>query len=231
MNIYGEQEEVVVETKKEKPTKTKKVGDKKTSSSKTSKTNKTSKTISSSSTPSIEQPTKSFDEDKVKKFLSSIVPKPEYIKHIIECRCVLPQYINKENPPNHKFVVFSELDQNALVKEHYSQCNNCGIVHRVTEVGTSYTIKKESMMSMPTIDDIKSTLPEWLRTTLEKNNCTELHTWQEAQFIFHNEMWGRFVVLVKERDRDNVSGKILQILGKELHKIEFFERDDSDAKQ
>ena len=162
-------------------------------------------------------------------FFASIKPKPEYIKHLIECRCFLPQFSDMAQPPNHKFIVFSALDENGGVKQSYSQCNNCGVIHRVIEVGTSVTLKKESMMTLPTIDDIKTGLPDWLVGILEKNQCDELHTWQEAKFIIENELWGRFVVLAKERDGDMTNGKILQLLGNKLYKVEIFERDDGYA--
>lgn len=165
-------------------------------------------------------------EQQVQEFLSSIEPKPEYIKHLIECRCLLPQFRNMDNPPNHKFVVFSELDEQANVKHSYAQCNNCGIIHKVTEVGESITLKKEELRTLPTIKEIAPQLPQWLSSLLESHDC-ELHTWQEAQFIFQNQMWGRFIVLAKEREDDLVIGKVCQILGRDLHKIENFERNEA----
>jgi hypothetical protein len=164
-------------------------------------------------------------EESVKEFLSSVPSHPEYVKHLIECRCSLPQFRNWTEPPNHQFVVFSILNEQADVLPSYAQCNNCGIIHRVTEVNKSTTIKKEEMRSLTTVSDIESQLPEWLAGALEKHEC-DLHVWQEAKFIYENGLWGRAIVLSKDREDDLVIIKICQILGKKLYKIESFERDE-----
>lgn len=158
-------------------------------------------------------------------FFASIKPVPVYEKHLVECRCYLPQFKNWENPPNHQFVVFSEIDGEGKVIPSYAQCNNCGIIHRVLEVGQSETIKREIMQTLPEIEDYKSNLPDWMVAILERHMC-ELHVWQEADFIYRNEQWGGFVILTKEREGDTIVGKILTILGKKLHKIDTFEQED-----
>lgn len=153
-------------------------------------------------------------------------PKPEYVKHLVECRCILPQFKNMEDPPYHKFIVFSELDEKAQVKPSFAQCNNCGIIHKVTEVSVSVTLKKEELRSLETIDDIELQIPEKIANLLRKHEC-ELHVWQEAKFILDHGLWGRFIVLSKEREGEMIIGKICQILGNNLVKIENFERDES----
>lgn len=163
----------------------------------------------------------------VQEFFSSIESKPEYVKHMIECQCYLPQYKNIDNPINHRFVVFSELDEQGVVKPSYAACNNCSIVYRVVEVCKAIPAGKESSSFIETIEDIEAQLPEKIGKLLKQNEC-DLHVWQEAKFIIENELWGRFVVLSKERNKEysTVYGKICQILGKDLLKIEVFERDE-----
>lgn len=158
-------------------------------------------------------------------FFASIKPVPVYEKHLIECRCYLPQFKNWEEPPNHRFVVFSEIDEKGKIIPSYAQCNNCGITHRVLEVGQSETLKREILNSLPEIDDYKPSLPNWLVAILEKYEC-ELHVWQEAEFIYRNEQWGKFVIIAKEREGDVVLGKLLRILGKNVHKIDTFEQNN-----
>ena len=51
-------------------------------------------------------------------------------KHLIECHCILPQYKKAPKPVFHKFIVFSEID-NDVVEPTYVQCNNCGAVHKI----------------------------------------------------------------------------------------------------
>lgn len=158
-------------------------------------------------------------------FFASVEAKPEGLKHVITCKCFLPQFKDMDNPPEHRFVVFSELDEFANVKPSYAQCNNCGIVHRVLEVGTSNILKKEETKSIETIDEIVDQLPDWLKAILQKYDC-DLPTCQEARFIFVNQLWGRFVLLTKETAEENLVGKVLVILGEKLHKIETFEREE-----
>ncbi|NBP56906.1 hypothetical protein EBU71_10330, partial [bacterium] len=83
-----------------------------------------------------------------------------YIKHLIECKCVLVQYKNITPTVFHKFLVFSEIDgTDGLVIPSYAQCNNCGVIHKINEIGKSSQLRKESMTALLTIDDIKSSLP------------------------------------------------------------------------
>ena len=55
-----------------------------------------------------------------------------FIKHLIECQCTLKIYKNKSKPIFHKFQVFSKLENEKIV-EKYVMCNNCDILHKVTE--------------------------------------------------------------------------------------------------
>lgn len=150
---------------------------------------------------------------------------PDYVKHLIECKCILPQFRSMPNPPWHKFIVFSVIDDKGACKPSYAQCTNCNAVHKVTEVGLSQILNKDTMLSLPTIEDLKTDMPDWLVAILERHEC-ELPTWQEAKFIYDNKMWGRSVILAKERDGDSIMGKYVIILGESLHKIESFERFD-----
>jgi hypothetical protein len=137
----------------------------------------------------------------------------------------LPQFKDLPDPISHKFVVFSELDETGAVKSSYSQCNNCGVIHKVTEVGQSEILKKEESKSLLTTkDEIATSLPDWLKSTLEKYEC-DLHIWQEAQFIHLHKLWGRGIILSKEKEGEQIHGKICQILGESIHKIESFERE------
>lgn len=160
-------------------------------------------------------------------FFNSVQPKPEYVKHVIECKCFLPQYKNLPNPVYHQFVVFSELDGKGVITPSYAECNNCGLVHRVIETYQSSLAGKESSKFVPAISDIEMQIPERLAKALREHEC-ELHVWQEAKFILEHELWGRFVVLSKEKTNNNETavGKICQIIGRDLYKIEVYEREE-----
>ena len=82
-----------------------------------------------------------------------------YVKHLIECQCTLSIFKNKTRPIYHKFPVFSKL-VNDKCEEKYVMCENCNIIHRVTEVLKS-EIKwgNESLSALVTTkDDIKFNL-------------------------------------------------------------------------
>lgn len=162
----------------------------------------------------------------VEEFFASVQSKPEGMKHVISCKCFLPQFKDLTNPPEHRFVVFSELDEFANIKTSYAQCNNCGIIHKILEVGKSSILKKEDTKALENIDEVAEQLPDWTKAILQKYDC-DLPTYQEARFILLNQIWGRFVVLTRDRAEENLIGKALIILGEKLHKIETFEREEN----
>jgi len=147
-------------------------------------------------------------------------------KHLIECRCVLPQFKNKKEPPRHKFVVFSLADENDVIQPKYAQCNNCGLVHKVIDVCRSeIQAGKENASSILSIDDIKVSLPKDLVVILDKYRV-ELPGWEQAAFIIENKEWGNFIVLEQEQDGDSKHGKYVRIFGENFYKVENFTRQE-----
>lgn len=145
-------------------------------------------------------------------------------KHLIECNCVLPQFRKMPDPPFHKFVVFSIVEDDGTVREKRAQCNNCSALHIVNDFCTStVTVGRDSSNVALTIDDVKSSIPPELRVALEKYEL-DLATWEQVQFTVENEMWGERVILVAEESSKAVEGKFMQILGSTLFKIGSFER-------
>lgn len=147
------------------------------------------------------------------------------LKHLITCRCVLPQMKRRDDPPQHQFVVFSVIEDDGSFRIRFSQCNNCGIIHKVTEVNRSEIVTRESMGSLPTIDDIKPNLPPRLVDVLEAN-AVDLATWETAQFIIDNKHWGDFVVLSTDEEDGLRQGKYVRIMGENLIKVETFTREE-----
>ena len=47
-----------------------------------------------------------------------------FIKHLVECNCVLPQYKDMDPTIFHKFIVFSEIKKDGSVKQSYIKCNS-----------------------------------------------------------------------------------------------------------
>ena len=129
-------------------------------------------------------------------------------KHLIKCRCVLPQFKSMATPPSHQFMVFSIIDDEDNVITKYAQCNTCGIIHKVTDIA-----------------DIKSSLPSNLSDILERHNV-DLTAWEQAQFILENKRWGEFVILAQEEDSGTKQGKYVRLMSETFFKIETFTRHD-----
>jgi hypothetical protein len=102
----------------------------------------------------------------------------DYVKHLIECHCVLPQYRNRQEPVYHKFPVFSILENDSVV-EKLVRCNNCDAVHRVFDVCKSEIyIGDLDLSSIGTSKEILSEMPDALRESLAPLNldiCTLEH--------------------------------------------------------
>jgi hypothetical protein len=123
-------------------------------------------------------------------------------------------------------MVFSVVRDDETVKIKYAQCNNCGTIHKVTDICVSEIISgKESMGSILGIDDIKSSLHRDLSGILERNNC-ELATWEHAQFIIENKNWGDFILLNQEEEDGTKQGKYVRIMGENFFKVETFSRNE-----
>jgi hypothetical protein len=123
-------------------------------------------------------------------------------------------------------VVFSVVNDDDSVAVKYSQCNNCGIVHKVTDICTSEIIAgKEAMSSIVSIDDIKLSMPPNLSNILERNNV-DLATWEQAAFILEHKQWGNVVILAQEEDAGVKQGKYVRIMSDTFFKIDSFTRED-----
>lgn len=147
-------------------------------------------------------------------------------KHLVKCRCILPQFMKRESPPNHYFTVFSIIDEDLNVVPKYAQCNNCGIMHKVFDLCRSEIVMgRESMPSLVSIDELKQSLPETLVTILELNNA-DLPTWEMACFIVENKKWGDIVVLSSDSDGDLRQGKYVRVISEKLAKVESFVREE-----
>lgn len=145
-------------------------------------------------------------------------------KHLIKCRCVLPQFKKLENPPAHKFIVFSEILEDGNVKIKYTQCNNCGVIHRVTDLCRSDILSsKESIGSLIKIEDIRPSIHQNFVSVLD-SNYADIATWEAVQFIIENKKWGEFVVLTSETEENEIHGKYIRILGDSFCKVESFVR-------
>ena len=149
------------------------------------------------------------------------------MKHLIQCRCILPTLKNRNNPPLHSFVVFSVINsKNNAVFEKSVQCNNCGVVHKVYDICKSTIVAgREDLKSALSIDDIKFTLPEGVVKILENYDC-DLPTYEHVKFMYDFNIRDDFTILTKEKNSDLVEGKVLRYKGDKNFSIEPFSSSD-----
>lgn len=100
----------------------------------------------------------------------------KYLKHLIECQCILPQYKKQDKVLFHKFPVFSLFKENVNQDfsqpiEKYVKCNNCDAVHRVYDICKSELLKNsDNYVDLVTnLEDLKYSIPVELIEILSKN--------------------------------------------------------------
>jgi len=145
------------------------------------------------------------------------------VRHMIKCRCILKQFEKIDPPLFHQFLVFSVLE-NDIIRPKIVQCQNCGIIHRIVDIGKSDIIEgREHMSSILTMDDVKASLSPRIVSILETHNA-DLAIYEHVAFIIENERWGDFVVLATDYDGADRHIKYVKIYGTNLAKIETFSR-------
>lgn len=146
---------------------------------------------------------------------------PQPFKHIIQCRCILPQFKNKKNVLFHKFIAFSVLEDDDTVKETFINCNNCGVVHKIVDL--CKTEIQENSDDWQTIkkEDLRISLPEDVLSVLDSYDC-DLATFQHALWIIENEKWGERIIVDKNESEERIEGKYLIFNGNQKYRIETF---------
>lgn len=144
------------------------------------------------------------------------------LKHLIQCHCILPQFKNSDNPVFHKFAVFSIVDDADVVQTKFAQCNNCGVIHKITDICRSELTFKEDSKSLPGIEDIKFSISKELSGVLESYQC-DIATWELAEWIYLGKHWEQWIILSKEEDdTGDVHGKRLIFVENDRFRIEAF---------
>lgn len=146
-------------------------------------------------------------------------------KHLIECHCVLPQYRKLDEPIFHKFVVFSEIDDEGMVTPKLVRCENCGAVHKVYDICMSeIATSKEDSKSVITKKDVAPSLPKQLVEVLEEYQMS-VADYEAAKFYIENQKWGSSIILTREPEEGGSSGKMLVFVGSEKFRIDpYFDR-------
>jgi len=148
------------------------------------------------------------------------------LKHLIECRCILPTLKNRKDAPLHKFIVFSVVDENDEVMPKIVNCNNCGVSHNVIGICKSQILNnKEMSRSAMTIDDIALMIPEGVSSILKSHEKT-LPDYEHVKFMIDNNIQGDFITLTSEVIDDKKVGKVLHYRGEGKFTIEPYQIDE-----
>lgn len=138
-----------------------------------------------------------------------------YIRHLIECQCVLSLFKNNTVPVYHKFSVFSCITDDSSIEKKYVLCNNCDALHEVLDICKS-EIKwgKDAYIGLVnTKDDIKFNLENQgkqnIVEVLEKNDC-DISIWELVEYVIDNNIEETIVLDKKEID-DNIIYNCLNI--------------------
>jgi len=140
-------------------------------------------------------------------------------RHSIRCNCILTQHMSRRDPPLFHFVAFSVVEDDN-VKPKIVQCPNCGVLHRILDIGKSKILTgKEESRSLVTFDDVKASVPPNLAKILEQHDL-DMTQWEAARFIFENQRWGDHVVLSDESVDKVRYVKYVRILGNDLYRVD-----------
>ena len=147
-------------------------------------------------------------------------------KHLIQCHCVLPQFRKREDPIFHKFVVFSQTDGDGNVIPKISKCNNCGVLHKITDFCKSEIMHGiDESFAVIDIKDISDQIPEKIRQIPESHKC-DISTWEQVDNVIQNKEWKKPIVIARKSILGSTQVKILSIDEKLRYKIESHLRND-----
>ena len=149
------------------------------------------------------------------------------IKHAVKCRCIMQQFKDKPDAPLHQFIVFSLLDEDSdQIKLKFAQCDNCGLIHKVTEIGTSEILAgRESLNSIVSLDEIKIGIPPILAAILQ-NHHADRAMYEHASWIVSSGQWGTIIILSTDVIDGMTQGKYVTVLGETLFKVDTFIRNE-----
>jgi len=155
-----------------------------------------------------------------------------YIRHLIECQCVLPIFKKNTKIIYHKFPVFSLIDEESNTLKHkYVSCNNCDIIHKVFDINKSNIMwgKEGYKTYVITKDDIRITLEQEGLTDivnlLYSADC-DVSIWELTNYVFENNIEDQIIVIESQEIENNVSVKYIELKDKKFKiKKEIYQKD------
>lgn len=143
----------------------------------------------------------------------------EYICHTVECQCILPIYSKVERPVYHSFVVFSTIEAESL-EEKYVECNNCGVIHQITNINKSNIISDTTKYKSLVVnkEDLSYSLPSKYLDFLTKKKVEEVYIWEKINFLLENNL--SELVLFNRSQIDNyIVCEFIEVIDKDNFKI------------
>lgn len=138
-----------------------------------------------------------------------------FVRHLVECHCVLKIFQNKTKPLYHKFPVFSLIDERQEVEIKFVACNNCGAIHEVkdfckSEIKWGNDMHEGLVTSKEDIIfNLQSKGLDHISHVLETNKC-DASIWELVEYCIENKI-DYVVVLSKQEIQDNIVYNCLNI--------------------
>tara|TARA_R100000664_G_C2759662_1_gene149667 strand:- start:751 stop:1137 length:387 start_codon:yes stop_codon:yes gene_type:complete len=118
------------------------------------------------------------------------------------------------------------IDKNEEVLSKFAECNNCGVIHNITDICKSEIVHSvEDARSIVTIDDIIPTLPPNIVSILSSHS-SDISIWEHVKFIYDNDLWGESVTIAKDQVGDTTQIKVLTIRSETRVKVDSHTRKD-----
>ena len=141
------------------------------------------------------------------------------IKHLIECHCYLALYKKSQKIINHKFPVYSKLDEYNNIIPKLVKCNNCEAVHYVLGVGKSELRPgKDQSTIILSKKDLSNMLPVKIKNILDESN-SDISNYEHAVDIIESKRWGESIVIQRDILGEIEQLKIITIFSKNDIKI------------
>lgn len=155
-----------------------------------------------------------------------------YIRHLVECQCILPIFKKNTKTIYHKFPVFSLIDEEKnTIKQKYVACNNCDIIHKVNDVNKSSIMwgKEGYKTYVTTKDDIRISLEQEGLTEIVNLLYTadaDISIWEFVNYVFENNIEQEKIIIERQEIEDSISIKYIELKEKKFKiKKEIFQKD------
>ena len=120
------------------------------------------------------------------------------IKHLIECHCFLSIFKNNKKIINHRFPVYSKIDEYGNLIPKIVKCNNCEALHYVENVCRSELRPgKDQTMTTLSIKDLAVNLHPNVCNYLIENHC-DIATFEHVIDIIEEKRWGENVIIKRD---------------------------------